>query len=377
MKLNAIETTQNGITFYVTKTSVGEILEHGVKVDRFNPETNDGYQRDISRDRARKFGKFLKEGDTISPLPLLVSVRGEKVSFKDGTLEIPDATTLWLIDGQHRYEGLKELVTDDPSYRELEVPLVLVSFKDNEDAPAKVQEAILFNVINRTQKGVRSDLSDRFIKMWAEQSGGVRNLIEKYNRGGVSILKDAEVVTRAIGIMDIMVATKDGPWNDRVDKPGQRGGIAKQRSFTESLKIILSDSDIRSERDEQIAKILNNYWGAFRTVCGDAFENPKDYAIQKTTGLYVLHEVFNKIANYCKDDKGNLVLTEEKFVEKLKKIGHGFVTSAYWKTQDDKNGSAGEGGRVGTSRKAFKQLTEEIKGAIDESLSGAAKKVIV
>ncbi len=377
MKLNAIKISQNGIVFYTTKIKYGELLEHGVGIDRFNPETNTGYQRDVSKPRARKFSRFVKEGDTISPLPLLVSVRNEDISFKDNILEIPDNTKLWLVDGQHRYEGLRELVTDEPSYRDFEVPLVIVTFMDSKDTSSELQEAILFNIINRTQKGIRSDLSDRFIKMWMDKSSGARTLIEKYSRGGMDILKDAEVITRAITVMDIMVATKDGVWYNMVDKPGERGGIAKQRSFTESLKIILEDSDIHALPDEQIAKILNNYWGAFKELCTEAFESPEDYAIQKTTGLFVLHGVFNKILSYCKDKDGNLVLTEQKFSEKLKMIDHGFITSAYWKNKDDKNGPSGEGGRAGTSKKSFKQLTDEIKKAIDESLSDSVKKVIV
>ena len=378
MKLNAIEVTQNGITFYTTKIKYGELLEHGVVIDRFDPETNEGYQRDVSRDRARKFSRFVKEGDTISPLPLLVSVRSEKITYKDGVLEIPDTTKLWLVDGQHRYEGLKETVTDDPTYRNFEMPLILVSFKDaSAGAESKVQEAILFAVINKTQKGVRSDLVDRFIKMYAERSGGVRDLIAKYERGGMSILKDAEVKIRAQNVMDAMVGTKGGPWDNMVDKPGQRGRIAKQVSFTSSLKEILEDSEIHTQPDEQIARILNNYWGAFKELCPEAFESPEDYAIQKTTGLFVLHDIFNKISSYCKDKEGNFVLTEQKFSEKLKMINHGFVTAAYWKSKDDENGPSGEGGRAGTSKKSFKQLTDEIKKAIDESLGGSVKKVIV
>jgi DGQHR domain-containing protein len=376
MKLNAIEVRQNGIIFYTTKIKYGELLEHGVDIDRFNPETNEGYQRDVSKQRARKFSRFVKEGDTISPLPLLVSVRNGNVSFNDGALEIPDNTKLWLVDGQHRYEGLRELVTDEPSYRGFEIPLIIVIFV-SKDTPSELQEAILFNIINRTQKGIRSDLSDRFIKTWVDKSSGVRTLLEKYSRGGMDILKDADVITRAINVMDIMVATKDGAWHNLVDKPGERGGIAKQRSFTESLKIILEDSDIHTQLDDQIAKILNNYWGAFKECCPEAFKKPEDYAIQKTTGLFVLHGVFDKIASYCKDKEGNFILTEQKFSEKLKMIDHGFVTAAYWKSKDDENGASGEGGRAGTSKKSFKQLTDEIKKAIDESLSGSAKKVIV
>lgn len=374
-----MEVRQNGIVFYTTKIKYGELLEHGVNIDRFDPEKNTGYQRDVSRTRARKFSRFVKEGDTISPLPLLVSIRNENIMFKEGVLEIPDNTKFWLVDGQHRYEGLRELVIDDPSYRNFEISLIIVTFVNYKDKPSDLQEAILFNIINREQKGIRSDLSDRFIKMWADKSSGARTLIEKYEHGGMDILKDAEVITRAINIMDIMVATKDGVWYNMVDKPGEYGGIAKQRSFTESLKIILedSDTDIRTQPDDQIAIILNNYWGAFKKCCPEAFKNPEDYAIQKTTGLFVLHGVFNKIASYCKDKEGNFVLTEQKFSEKLKMMDHGFVTAAYWKSKDNKDGPSGDGGRAGTSKKSFKQLTDEIKKTIDESLSGSAKKVIV
>ena len=377
MELNAIEVYQNNIKFYITKIKVGEIFKKGVQVDRFNPETNEGYQRDVSRDRARKFGRFVQEGDTISPLPLLVSLRGNGVSYSNGVLEIPDSSIFWLVDGQHRYEGLKETVADNSGYKDFEMPVVIVVFTDNKDMPSAVQEAVLFAVINKTQKGIRSDLVDRFIKKYAETSGDVRKLIAKYERGAMSILKDADTVTRAIEIVDVLNSDTTSPWFDKIDKPNQRGRIAKQRSFTESLKPVLQDSEIHTEPDEQIAKILNNYWSAFRDLCPEAFNEPEDYVIQKTTGLFVLHSIFDKLLNYCKDTNGNFVLTKDKFKDTLGKIEHELVTSSYWKAGDDENGQAGEAGKAGTSKKSFKQLIDNIKRAIDESLSKSERKVII
>ena len=170
MKIKAFEIEQNGRKLYLTTMKVEQLWdETRVKTDYWSPENTKGYQRKISPSRAKSFANYIRRAKGISPNTILISVRKNvKFTIDDGnygTLEIPDSAILWLVDGQHRKEGFSMAAQDDSSYLNFPVPVMIMPSKlENNDPDEPIyEEAKQFVTINKTQKGVRSDLAERFL----------------------------------------------------------------------------------------------------------------------------------------------------------------------------------------------------------------------
>jgi len=332
MKIQGHTVRQGDDALYVGVMKVKDILDRG-RVDMFIAGHPDGYQRALSEARARAFGRFIDDGN-LSPSSILLNIReGEVTEAPEGTLNLPDETSIWIVDGQHRIEGLRFAVGRDPEINDLEFPVVVMN------QPSSYEEAKQFVIINKTQKGVRTDLAQRFLMQAMKQEGRDKLLAARDERGVLGgVLKDVEWVTRAIEIADILNADKKHPWYGKIQLPNtpKDGTTVTQGSFTNSLEPVLKDSFFQGKPVQPISSALGNYWDAIYELCEAAFESPKDYVIQKTTGVFVLHKIFPRVAEFCHDDKGNRVLTKEKIKSVLE--GLPFISADYWES----NGTAGK-----------------------------------
>ena len=352
MKIKAIKIRQGKQDFYVVGMKAKELLDV-VQVDKFLSEHPDGYQRTLSETRANAFGRFLNSGGA-SPSSILVNVRdADIIEEENNYISIPDNAPLWVVDGQHRVGGLQFAVEKDPSHYDLEFPVIIMN------EPSNYLEAKEFVTINKTQKGVRTDLAERFL-MRAVKEEGREKLFELRESGVMqTILKNVEWVPKAIEIVDILNNDKESLWYGRIRLPNAdtAGTIVSQKSFTDSLQPILKETFFSGKQPPQIASALRNYWKAISELCSDAIQNPKEHVIQKTTGVFVLHKIFPRVTEICRDEKGNKILTKERIKSVLHEMP--FMDSEYWGT----NGTAG---RRGTSQKAFSSLVLEALESLEE-----------
>lgn len=332
--------------------------------DIFRMANPEGYQRTLSEARAREFGRFvLRNG--ICPLSILVNFRdGTVEQSTNGTLELPEGGA-FMVDGQHRAEGIKYAVSVDATAGEFEVPIVVMN------EPDRYQEARQFVIINRSQKGVRADLAERFL-MQAVKRQGRGALLEEMESGVLRrVLKGAEWVTKAVEIADTLNADKESPsWYRKIRLPNERkdGTVVTQKTFTDSLEPVLKDSYFQGKEPRVIAAALRNYWNAVRSYCEAAFEEPTEYVIQKTSGVGVLHKVFPRVSELCTDEKGNRVLTAEMIKTVLEGLPQ--MDSGYW-------GSSGEAGRRGTGKKAVAILTIELLEELETKAQAKEQGLIV
>ena len=173
MKIRAIPIIQHGNTMYSAVLSAKDLVEH-TKVDVWHPTNENGYQRDVSMQRARKFSNYITT--EISPPAILVNIRDvdkDKIKYENGRLEIPDETILWLVDGQHRVAGLRELLeSSGEKYENIEFPVVM------QVGDSVYHEAKHFVIVNTSQKKVRTDLGERFLQKAADEEG-LEHLITK------------------------------------------------------------------------------------------------------------------------------------------------------------------------------------------------------
>ena len=368
MKLKALEVSQNGIKMYLTNIDAKTLIEKG-EVDEWGNKNKAGYQRKISPARAREFSKFIRQNDSISPLSILVNVREKNLSYDNGYLEISDDANFWIVDGQHRVEGLNFAIEKDSKYENFEVPIIITNLE-------QFNEATNFLIINKTQKGVRSDLAERFLHRYVKKLGSpaVKKLLDE----GImkTIMKGYDWKPKAIDIVDNLNKT-NGPWKNKIRSPNDTKGetLVNQKSFTDSLEVLLRDDFFKRLDADTLTKILINYWEAWKEVIPEPFEEPDNYVLLKTTGVFVVNRMLPFISDFATDKNGNRVLQKDKFVEVLDNMSTAKLAD-YWHKKGGISGIVGAG-KMGTSQKTFKTVQEFIEDEIFKNAKNMVGKAII
>jgi DGQHR domain-containing protein len=156
MEIQVFPIEQPGGTFYYSAIETKYIVNR-LSIRRRSTHT-DGVQRDLAVKRIREVSDYLSTADAILPTPLVISVSGAELRYAEGIsyLQIPMADDLpWgeIIDGQHRYEGLRNTANFD----RYQVPVCIFIDLSIED------KATVFSTINSTQVKVpKSYIYDLF-----------------------------------------------------------------------------------------------------------------------------------------------------------------------------------------------------------------------
>lgn len=340
IELKAINYLINGKPFYLGIMKAGDLVKN-FKVDAWSVSNPNGYQRNLSQSRSKKFSNYLSKCRGVFHQTVLINVRNSnKVKYNDGILKIDDE--FYLVDGQHRVGGLKFLIESQPSFESLPVPvLIMVGF-------SRESEAKEFLIVNKTQKGVRADLSDRLLSQ-------VISAMDKELLEIIGIREPKKHIDLAIEVCDKLNKSRNSVWYQRVTLPNQKQKkyeTIKQRSLTESLKPVIKDSYIQSNfgSTSKLTKLLIDYWGAIKELCPKACGNDaKDYVLLKTTGPFIMHKLLPFVAIKCSNRPSKT---------KIKNI-----LSRIEQMNDDawhKNGELGEG----SSQKFFNLKFEDFKSQI-------------
>lgn len=344
-----------------------------IKVDVWTPENPNGYQRAHSKTRSRAFGRFISVVGNISPTAYLLSIRGNSdlLQYSDGYLTIPDDVTIWLTDGQHRAKGIEYAIDEmKVSLENFELPVVILPTKD------AYEEAKQFVIINKTQKGVRTDLAERHLQQAVTKEGYAKLRLDlKEGRLPKAIFADMEWRPRAVDIADELNKTSL-VWKGRIRVPNvsQPTATVSQKSFTDSLEPILTHPDFKDLSKDVQVKILENYWTAIRDMMISAFASPEDYVVQKTTGVFVFHGILPTIAKYCKDpNTGKYELTYAKFKEIFSKISKSeWLQAESWRASQKRLGIiGGKVAQMGTSAKSFSVLKDVLIAELEDTMAEA------
>lgn len=377
MKLRAIPFEQHGKRMYLVSMKASELykgLRSGrIKVDVWTPDNPNGYQRAHSKTRSRAFGRFISAVGNISPTAYLLSIRGssDRLQYSDGYLTIPDDITIWLTDGQHRAKGIEYVISEmNVNMENFELPVVILPTKD------AYEEAKQFVIINKTQKGVRTDLAERHLQQAISKEGYAKLRMDlAEGRLPRAIFKDIEWRPRAVDIADEL--NKNSLlWKGRIRAPNvsQPTATVSQKSFTDSLEPFLTHPEFRDLTKDVQVKILENYWMAIRDTMQDAFVSPEDYVVQKTTGVFVFNGILPTIAKYCKDPHtGKYELTYAKFKEIFSKIAKSeWLQSESWLASRKRLGViGGKVAQMGTSAKSFSVLRDILVAELEDAMAEA------
>jgi DGQHR domain-containing protein len=352
VELPAMMLEQAGTRLYLTCLTAGDLSNGLTQVDAWSPNNRTGYQRMPIKARFRKIAHYVmgKEGGRpLLPQAIVLNIREVGVlKFEDsgtgvGRLRIPSGTILWEVDGQHRLGGLRYAVEQNPDFRKYTVPVVIT------EGLNRLEEAVLFFVINTTQKRVPTDLAQRII----EQEMGDEVLKLKL------VAEGKDWIPRGTKIVDALLQTPGHPWYGRIGVPGTKlaGVQIKQVSFVTSLKPILVNSVYGSLEPEEVAQLLIRYWQALQEVYPEAFQAPDEYVIQKTVGVFPLHMIAPQVFDIVRSEK--VRITKDGLVEVIRaldrSLGERYDSgSAFWHAKE------GEAGKY-AGAKGFRIIAEILR----------------
>jgi len=351
---------------YVMALSVSKLREmyneKRVVVDRYDPlKQQHGYQRGVEDDRIKEITttideklnllKSKKKSDDLLPplLPgaIILNVRkkaneGRSVGYdpKSNAVRVPENVELYVIDGQHRIEGLIRSQAEE----DVEVPIVVV------DGLNTLQEAGQFLIINTKQKRVKPGLQLRVL--YDIDPSNTHALADKL---GVDDWK-----MPALTIVMALNDTPGSPWRNRIRRPGslvQKKGKwtpMTEENFVDTLRFFCKSSPVASLPSETKRDLLLEYWDAISEIYPDAFHDQKGrlYKVCKPIGVGALNNtapVIFHLRNVTKGDYSNI----------LSNIAKKFKLDSFWMRR------TGKVEKYGSNQKEYMRLAFDLLKVIE------------
>ena len=337
----AIRFVQKRVPMYLTALPVDTL--DTCSIDRWDPQRTGkwkGYQRGLVQPKIRDLARYLQRPDGILPVAGLLNVRergrlrfsGKKDNSPvSGKLVIPDYTQLWVVDMQHRLEGIKS-AHDEGALRNFPVPVLIT------EGLNPVKEAGQFYIINTRSRRMGVDLCRRL-------------LIEHDEIKDVTDVKEWELKAVQLTILLNKGISKENPWYRRIREPEverlQRH-IATEKSFVPSLKWLLAAPDVRRRSTRTLARFLANMWEGLRLNVPEPFDVPKAYLLQKTPGFMAFHRLAPIIYRRTKRQKHTVATFKKLFIPYSQNVRW---RHKFWYRKNLKGAK-----RYGTGQGAYAQL---------------------
>lgn len=354
LTLNALQLnqpTKKSQGIFLTKIKVKYLIDETYfKVHWWKKEKmgfkDQGYQRMPLEGRKRKIAKYLENYENpILPTNILINSRSP-LDFKDkkgvGELII-NSYPCWIVDGQTRIEGFKYAINEMKLNDILEYEMAVTLLSNYE----LYDELEQFFILNSTQKRVSTDLAQR-LKLEIAKSDP-----QKYETLGMGEMWEL----RALKVIDPLNTKSESLiWQGRIRLPNTQKSpinIISQNSFVKSLKPLFKGGVLENIKPDSSYEIIKNYWGALKRMFPDAFSKSKEYVIQKTPGVFSLHDLANKVLNMLKFQ--NKEFSEENIYKILiKAFEDEQQESDFWR-------SDGTGAAMAGSMKGFARLANDFK----------------
>jgi DGQHR domain-containing protein len=363
----AIRFEQNGRIFYTAAIPAKKLVELS-KVDVWDGKQEvPGYQRAPKETRKRAIGRYAMKPDAIMPVGGLMNARpkdgpdeptygkvlhfdpsGPEGLITPGTLTIPDgALPLYIVDMQHRLGGYEWAMQEEGGEHLADFPLVVTIA----DGLSKMEEVDQFDLINTTQKKVDTALARRLKTIQAKD---LDHRLAFDEQGKLWEAKGPVIADR--------LNRNPGVWKGKIlppnkTKPQQPSMVIRESSFVTSLKPILQTPYFVRQTEEHAADLIGRYWEAVQRAFPEAFVNTDAYVIQKTPGVFSLHELAPEVFELARD-KGELTVDGiSEIVKHLAEVDGG---SAYWEAGNE------EGAAIYGSMKGFRILASHLRQLLPE-----------
>ena len=302
MRVKAFKINQRGgkegVRVFISTLAALDLIDR-YAIDRWTTENPGGYQRVPEErrfsERRGSIVRYLMKEMGCFPSSILLNVRGE-LSFEEdedfgwcslGELDIGDER-LWLIDGQHRVEGLKRAIERNADFEQYPVVVSILQL------PERFDELMLFYIVNRRQRGVPTELAYRHLQrmLWERGTDWLYDLEGKI---GVQRGLAAEVV-------DYLSEEPASPWHGRIQRvaePRHEEHILRDKTMIRSVVEILKEKVFEGMKVKELADLLIDYWNAVSHVYPEAFQEPHRYTVLETPGLFSLNRLFPSVYGLC------------------------------------------------------------------------------
>ncbi len=319
MKVEAFKLSQWGnrgiVEIYSCVFRARDLVDN-VQYDRWGPKNYGGYQRETS---SRRLGlargsvlRYLMKEHGVFPTSILINARGN-VSFdvnkpfewySSGMLEL-DKKNLWVIDGQHRIEALKLAMTRNKDFDNYPVITSIVKLPDRFD------EMLLFYIINRRQRGIKTDLAYRHLQRMLWQKGE-EWILDLEGKQGLDKSYSVEIV-------DLLNNEPMSPWNGRVRSVGEprlSEHLIEDNQMSSTILPLLKDAKFKGMPIKEIAWYLVDFWNALYRLFPECFNSPRDYTLLKKPGIHSMHKLFHEIVTKDEDIDEELLYQRLRYLTK-------------------------------------------------------------
>lgn len=249
----------------------------------------------------------LREKRVDLPTAILTNLRDFElakhlVTEGDELLFVLDGDELHVVDGQHRVEALRRLVEEDEErWADFEIPFICML------GASELEEMRQFYVVNSTAKSVRTDLALDLLKQQAESDPRIMEALEE---SGESWKVRAQQLVEDL--------EKTPIWKGRVRLPGEQKAATTIGSagMVNSLKALVTAPYFGSITTANQVKVLTAYWGGIKKLIPEAFDEPSDYTLQKSTGVMIMHGLLVSVLEYVRST-GRSVIEPEAYADAL------------------------------------------------------------
>ncbi|MBA7593910.1 hypothetical protein ES703_00844 [subsurface metagenome] len=300
-----------------------DIVAEKAKIFTRTPKRRNGYQRILKETRLGR-GKtgiagYILNQMGIFPTSVMVNVRREDGALKFGKkytlgenmevgdLTVPDDFTWYIVDGQHRIEGLKEAAREQEELKDY--PLLVTM--TNEDI---FYEMLIFYMVNDRQKSVPTDLVYRILQRAVYDP--------KAPEWARLVMGTGSDRRKAIGaqVVDLLNQKERSPFKGRIREVGEvekPEHLVKDGQLIRYVSIILKESAFSGMYDGDVADILASYWTAIKKTYPKCFKDRDEYLLLDTIGLSSLNRLFPTIYGYCAKDADVSMENMGKYVKYL------------------------------------------------------------
>lgn len=283
LRVPAVRFVQKSVPMYLVALPIHEL--DSCSIDRWDPRRTGawkGYQRGLVDKKIRDLASYLERDDAILPVAGLLNVRQRRSLVFNGprnnkpatgTLTIPDDTRLWVVDMQHRLEGIRTAHSEG-FLKDFSVPVLIT------EGLSGIAEAAQFYIVNTRAKRMGVDLTRRL-------------LIEHDEIKDITDVPDWELKAVQIAIR-LNRRLRGNPWYGRIREPESERStehIATEKSFVPSLRWLLTSPSAKRKSATALAKFLARFWEGIRANVPEPFQQPRSYIIQKTPGYMALHRL--------------------------------------------------------------------------------------
>lgn len=285
------------------------MLAEQYRIPHRDTRKKEGYQRPVSTSRVNRLVADLRRGQVDLPTAVLLNIRqftpgSHLVESDDGMAMFkPNGQPLYVVDGQHRVAALAKLVEENPErWSSYPVPFVCML------GASALEEMEQFYIVNSTAKSVRTDLALDLLKQRAENDPAVREVLMER---GEDWKVEAQTLTERLDNTRL--------WKGRIRFPGEPKAETTIGSagVASSLKQLLGTPFFSQVSTENRLRILEAYWEGIAMLLPEVFKDPTDYALQKGTGVMIMHSLLVPVIELLRS-KGMSLVDPESYEDVLR-----------------------------------------------------------